>query len=442
MLKNALCVLSILLCQISFGQLEKLIVEKYYVSDNFDATDTIGGTLTPGSVTYRVYADLLPNTKINKIFGEPNHPFVIQSSTNFFNNKSQGQSFGKDFSKAFLSENTVALDTYITIGQLAKQGSKTFFGLPKDMDNDGSFIGGQNNDGGSQMIANGLLNNQDAAAGIPLTVADGIDTMVIGSSTWTSFGVQDFITQVDSTIFGSLVTGNVFNSEDFYLASSIPIDGVSADTNLVLLAQLTTTGDLHFEMNLELSYLQDGQWVVGQVLARDTLVGINQSFSPFLSYPFECGCTDQNYLEFNSSFVCELEGACQTLAVIGCMDTLACNYNPIANISYDDICCYPGFCGDRDILEVCPQLIEDILDIQVYPNPSTDEMVIQAIVNKMADATIDVYNPFGFKMYTQRLNVFQGMYQKRLSIADWDPGVYYLVLNTPDGTRTTTFIKI
>ena len=67
-----------------FSQLEKVIVEKYYVSDLNDATDTLGGGLPVGSTTYRVYVDLAPGSVLKKIYGDANHPFSIQSTAPFF----------------------------------------------------------------------------------------------------------------------------------------------------------------------------------------------------------------------------------------------------------------------------------------------------------------------------------------------------------------------
>src|SRR3954471_93608 len=83
----------------SFAQIENVIVETYYVSDSNDATDTTGGYLEPGSTTYRIYVDLAPGNKIRKIYGDANHALKISSTESFFNNKADGQSFGKDFSK-------------------------------------------------------------------------------------------------------------------------------------------------------------------------------------------------------------------------------------------------------------------------------------------------------------------------------------------------------
>lgn len=441
-MKNIWIAIFFLSCLMGNAQLERLVVETYYVSDSDDASDTTGGGIVPGSVTYRVYADLLPNTRIKRMFGSTNHPFMVSSTQPFFNNKSQGQSFGKDFSKVFLSENTTALDTYITIGQVAKQGSKLFFGMPKDHDTDGSFIGGVNNDGGSEMVLSGLLINDDALAGIPLTESDGIDTMNLAAVTWTSFGVQDFVTQSDSTIFGSLVEGSVFESENFYLQSSLGIDGVSPDTNYVLLAQLTTLGELTFEMNLELEFWQDTAWVTQELVARDSLIMVGQVFSPFLAYPFECGCMNSDYLEYNSSFVCEEQGACQTLAIIGCMDTLACNFSSEANVTFEELCCYPGNCGGRDISWVCPQLAQDQLVLNVFPNPAQSFLSIEALSQLSDDLTLEVFSAMGVRKYQVELNQFQGSFTQTIDSSEWEPGVYYVLLKSTTEQVNVLLVRI
>ena len=49
------------------AQIEKIIVENYYISDANDATDTTGGQLQAGSKTYRIYIDLKLGSKIKKM---------------------------------------------------------------------------------------------------------------------------------------------------------------------------------------------------------------------------------------------------------------------------------------------------------------------------------------------------------------------------------------
>jgi len=63
--------------------LEAVIVETYYISDANDATDTDGGTLTAGSVTYRVYVDMAPNFEFQAAYGDANHEMFIETTTQF-----------------------------------------------------------------------------------------------------------------------------------------------------------------------------------------------------------------------------------------------------------------------------------------------------------------------------------------------------------------------
>lgn len=69
--------------------LENITVEKYYVSNSVDATGSIGA-LPVGSVTWRVYADLLPGYNLQAAYGVANHTLLITSSTTFFNNEDYG----------------------------------------------------------------------------------------------------------------------------------------------------------------------------------------------------------------------------------------------------------------------------------------------------------------------------------------------------------------
>ena len=211
-MKSILIFILILLSSVvAKAQLEGLFIETYYVSDSLDATDVIGGSLQEGETTYRVFLDLAPGSKVISLFGDAEHPFEISSTRRFFNN-ADGATFGYEIPKVEYESNTVALDSYITIGQNGSQGLRNFYGLPKSQDNDGSFVGGVNNDGGSEFVAGGLLVNDDPAAGIPLTVADGMDTLNLDIADWFSYGIVDFASGEDSTIFSINATDSTFTS--------------------------------------------------------------------------------------------------------------------------------------------------------------------------------------------------------------------------------------
>jgi hypothetical protein len=434
--------LSLFAVHYTSAQLEKVIVEKYYVSDANDATDVDGGGVPVGSTTYRVYLDLKPGTILKRIYGDADHPFSISSTEVFFNNVLDGQTFAKDFIRGRYLENTVALDTWLTLGQTARQGTKYFYGIPKDQDTDGSFVGGTNNDGGSALVPSGLLINEDPSCGIPLTVADGMDTLNSAPNNWFNSGVLDFVSGADTTIFGSLVPQNSFESTIFELSCS-GVQGTVADSNQVIIAQLTTLGELAFKINITVEELVNGIPTLVNYVSADTLLGENERFNAYLSYPYTCGCNNPNFIEYSSSYACYEEGSCNTLVVFGCTDTLACNYDPLANLNIQALCCYPGSCAGRNIEEVCPSLMGNDFDVNVYPNPTSDDMTLN-IISGTANSnwSYEVYNTYGSvklsgTFITTDLNVVIP-----LELSNLDQGMYQLKVTNGELSKHKLFIKL
>lgn len=424
------------------AQLQKVIVEKYYISDTNDATDTWGGGLSAGSTTYRIYVDLAPGSILRKIYGDVNHPFSIQSTSPFFNHESDGQTFAKDYVKNRYLEGTVALDSWLTLGQTTKtQASKTYFGMLKNQDVDGSFIGGTNNDGGSELISTGLLANNDPLAGIPLTQADGMDTMVTIPTSWTHFGVLDFTTGNDSTIFGSLQISNEFTSNNFFLANT-GVSGVIADSNQVLVAQLTTTGELSFQLNIEVDVWNGSSMeTIRYVSSNDTILS-GEVFNPYLIYPSTCGCNNSNYLEFDPNVACLEPGTCITPIIIGCMDTMACNYDAAVNVNMPNLCCYPGKCNNRDIAIVCPALRGENFEFLVYPNPTSENFFLD-VYSGMANEAIqvEVFNTFGVKVYDNAFAPTTMLTGEKLEFSTHEKGVYHIKVQIGEQVQTQLLFK-
>ncbi len=425
------------------AQLEKVIVEKYYVSDSNDFTNTFGGIVPIGSTTYRIYIDLAPGSILKKIYGDPNHPFEITSTEVFFNNVLDGKTFAKDFIKGRYEENTVALDTWLTLGQTAKQGTKYYYGILKDQDTDGSFVGGENNDGGSALVPSGLLINEDPSCGIPLIVADGMDTLNSSPNDWFNSGILDILSGSDTTMFGDLVPQNLFESTIFELSCS-GVQGTVADSNQVIIAQLTTTGELAFNINITVEELVSGVPTIVNYVSSDTLLGDNEKYNPYLSYPYSCGCNNANYLEYSSSFVCLEEGSCQTPIKIGCMDSMACNYDPAVNINVEELCCYPGFCADRNIEEVCPSLMGNDFDLNLYPNPTSGDITMNLISGNACNWNYEIYNTYGsvklsgsFTTTESELNIVLP-----LDLSNIDLGMYRLKVSNGDLSKHKLFIKL
>ena len=432
---------SVLLAHFASAQLEKVIVEKYYVSDANDATDIDGGGVPVGSTTYRIYLDLKPGTVLKRIYGDANHPFSVSSTEVFFNNVLDGQTFAKDFIRGRYLENTVALDTWLTLGQTARQGTKYFYGILKDQDTDGSFIGGANNDGGSALVATGLMINEDPTCGIPLTVADGMDTLNSAPNNWFNSGVLDFVSGADTTMFGSLVPQNSFESTIFELSCS-GVQGTVADSNQVIIAQLTTLGELTFRMNITVEALVNGIPTLMNYVGTDTLLQEGEIFNPYLSYPYSCGCNNPDYVEYNSAFVCFEPGSCVTPIVFGCIDTLACNYNPLVNVSIPELCCYPGFCAGRNIEEVCPALMGDDFDLNIYPNPTYENATLNIISGVPGNWTYQLFNTYGSVQLSGQVSNSDLNLVLPLDLLNVEPGLYQLRVSNGEVSKHKLFIKL
>jgi hypothetical protein len=415
------------------AQLEKVIVEKYYITDSVDATDTTGGFIPAGSTTYRIYIDLKSGSKLIKLFGNAQHNLVFSSDSVFFNHTESGQTFAQDITKAKASQSTTALDSWLAIGQsLKKAGTKAYFGIPKLLDTDGSFIGGSNH-------PDGLLANTDPQAGIPLTTADGNLGIPAPALTYVHYGFKDVVTNEDTTIFGS--SKKEFNSqgEDAYLAVASGVTGADPDSNQVLIAQLTTKGALKFELNLE---VLDSAGKTITYVAKNASDSASTVFSEYLKYPLNivCSCKDPHYLEYSDKAVCEDEKKCKTRIVCGCTDSLACNYDPRANVNIPALCCYPGFCNDRDINIVCPAVLNST-EFTLFPNPVEDLLTLQISGNTEEDVKYAIYDSYGM-LKLEKTNIhLSGGFLEKLDVSTFPAGLYWVRVTAGGSTSNKLFMK-
>ncbi|MFZ4706444.1 MAG: T9SS type A sorting domain-containing protein [Bacteroidales bacterium] len=446
-MKNILMLIFTLLVVTVSAQdaIKNVIVETYYISDANDATDTIGGKLEPGSKTYRIYVQLKPGCKLLSMYGDNTHLLKISSTAPVFNNLSYGETFGKDIKTSNLRKNTVALDSWLTLGQTTKKAAITNFGILKSQDTNGSLIGGVNNDGGSAELPGGLLSNNDALAGMALTLADGMDSIANVESNWINHGFVDLVSGEDSTIFGSVKPGSEFASNDAYL-SNTGVMGVNPESNQVLVAQLTTKGEISFELNLqvfdpEVDNTYRNYYVAKGIDSINTGEKTITKVSSYLKYPADCGCNDPNFLEYNKKYTCGTMDSCKTRIVLGCTDVNACNYDPNANFNVVYMCCYPGKCYDRDISLACPS-DEAILHLDIYPNPADSRITIQASPgNEKKDTKYVVYNYFGKIVLERDLGIINGKLNDDLDLTGFQSGIYVVRLISGDATDSRMFIK-
>ncbi|MBI1266282.1 MAG: hypothetical protein GC193_02500 [Cryomorphaceae bacterium] len=289
-MKNLLTSIVLLLSTgVVFGQgLEDIIVETYYISDANDATDTDGGFLPEGSVSYRIYVDMAPGYEVQAVYGNSNHTLRISTSTFFFNNEDRGATTGTGIALNRFDDNTVAADTYVTLGG----PTATTLAVLKSEDTNGAVAN-----------SDGFMQSTNPLAGIPMSVQDG---MIPGSlpSAVVSVGLDLSMFDNENSSVSLLSNGGAWSV----------LEGVvgPTPTNRVLLAQITTDGDLEFELNIQLGTPTGG---VEQYVASNPIG--NEQFFAGLTFP--------------------------SLGVDGCTSATACNYNPSAN--NDDGSCLEPVAG-------------------------------------------------------------------------------------------------
>ncbi|MBN2484594.1 MAG: T9SS type A sorting domain-containing protein [Bacteroidales bacterium] len=414
------------------AQLQKVIVEKYYIIGAKDTTDLFGGCLEEGSVTYRVYLVLDEGYVLKSLIGDSIRNFTITSTDNFFNHTGFGVDYGIGLNPALLPIGLTGLDSWLTIGY----ATTSHLGVLKTNDPDTSIVGGKNN-------IMGLLSEEFPEAGIPIITADGL---VLADSFATSY---NYGTNISDSTFGTKTRSNVFNftgnsgGENFFITvGKNSIVGFDSN-NYVLIAQLTTKGELAFKINCELINLATNKSL--SIFGTDSLIKPekNEIYSRWLNYPFICGCTDPWFVEYNPEAVCN-DGSCSDSIILGCMDVNACNYDPNANYSVAELCCYgPDSCDNRDIKLVCPDYGDKVLNFKMFPNPSGGNLslVIESVPAN-AGALLTVYNSFGDKVYVRELSPLYISFNEQLDLSFIPQGIYLIQITTSEGISAhKSFLK-
>lgn len=189
---------------------EGIIVENYY---KHNRKDTLTGIVTPGSVTYRIYIDLEPGYHLQSVFAVPGHPVCIQTSTFFFNHQS-GEILADSISPALFKDPGYILDSWMSFGA----SSKVHAAVLLNDDPDGSIFPDP-----AFGKSDGMLNHEN-----PELVIYKLNPEIFYYS-----GISKFY------------------SDDFLIGSFGGVMGIGPD-NRILIAQLTTNGELSFKLNLQI----------------------------------------------------------------------------------------------------------------------------------------------------------------------------------------------
>ena len=223
----------------SLGQgLENIVVEKYYIADVMDASDSLSQGLKNGSVTYRIWVDMEEGYKLLSIYGAPGNELVISTSTTFFNDTLNGKIKAPDIDHLKLGKNPLLIDSYIAFSG----ANRRHLAVYKEDDTDGSILERSGKYQGG-LVERGMLMAADPEAGKAIRDVDGL--MGGGVPALITFG-HDF------EELGNTLEASEIRLDNAAWAVASGLQGPYPEKNYILIAQITTDGELSFELNLQL----------------------------------------------------------------------------------------------------------------------------------------------------------------------------------------------
>ena len=234
--------------------LEGIIVEKYYVSTKKDNSKKhLSGELPVGSTTYRIYVDMAPGCRFIMAYGSPSHPLEISSTENIFNHLDNGSEHPIRIPERTYKKNVVPLDSWITIGP----AGENYMGVLKDADTLKDF-------GTVLSFEKGFLLSDKKEMGYTLQERDGfLRSDNIPDITLYNIDTSLNVLRMDSK-------GRSFRVENGAWASmGKGVSGVdSLGSNTILIAQITTKGQLTYELNV---MLRNADGSVVNYVAKDPI---------------------------------------------------------------------------------------------------------------------------------------------------------------------------
>ena len=236
------CLIALSSVAVAQTGLQGIIIEPYYAASKEDQKAfNSGGILDDGSVTYRIYVDLEPGYRFQAAYGSPEHALEISSTHYFYNHNHSGNTHPNIIPERDLARNVTLLDSWVSAGV----ATENHLGIPRKYDflaQDG-YLKFQ-----SGFLENTVkLSNDDMS---PLTIqlsqCDGLTrSEQIPATT---------IYNMDSLAWalGSVTRAKRLRVENGAWAcmgkGTLGADSLSG--NHVLIAQITTAGELNYKLNI------------------------------------------------------------------------------------------------------------------------------------------------------------------------------------------------
>ena len=211
---------------------EGVYVEQYYCVSSQDLSDkNLIGDLEEGMCTYRIYLDLLPGYRFQAAYGTEKHPLVIKSSGVFYNHPEVGNTQPNLIPSRTLKNNVVLLDSWLTAGA----AGENYLGVPRKFDNQGEIV-----------FQKGYFKSTTKESNLSFQECDGMH--------YRQFPSVPTFYQMDDALKGLAAvsrTNTIELTNGAWACLGKGALGVdSTGTNMVLIGQFTTKGNLEYSLNI------------------------------------------------------------------------------------------------------------------------------------------------------------------------------------------------
>jgi hypothetical protein len=215
--------------------IESVYVEKFYVVTKKDVSKPdFSGPISEGACTYRIYLDLMPGYRFQAAYGIKAHPLVLKSSAMFYNHVEYGNSQPNVIPFRTLSKNISLLDSWLSVGA----ANESSLGIPRKFDQE-SIVN----------FESGFFQNTTGETSLSFRESDGM-VAVPHCKAPTFYQMDEQLKMLNS-----LTRSNIIEIENGAWAcmGKGACGADSLGTNMVLIGQLTTAGDLTYSLNVMVS---------------------------------------------------------------------------------------------------------------------------------------------------------------------------------------------
>jgi hypothetical protein len=215
--------------------LEGILFEKFYeVNEKDRSVQHLSGVIDEGAVTWRIFLDLEPGYRFQAAYGTTEHPLEFKSTALIYNHNGYGNYCPNVIMEKFFHKDILFLDSWFSTGA----ATETQLAIPRvyDIDRQHDFI----------RFEKGFLEHDLGDVTGKLAMRDGMadaETMV--------FPTFYHMDEAQKQMMTTSVSNQVVIEDGAWAAMGKGALGLdSLGRNHLLIAQITTAGDLECKLNI------------------------------------------------------------------------------------------------------------------------------------------------------------------------------------------------